>query len=243
MRLRPGTYACAHVDVDVRLAATAGARLDCVALLDKTENLWSGIRTPGLHVRAPRGRHVGALPARAVVHWSHPHLEGSASVVSCVDALIQAAQCLEPIDWLASVESALYLGVISDEELETIRALIPQRLQSTLARLDRGAQSGLETHTRSKIEDAGHHVETQVAVPGTSNLDLVVDGCVGVETDGSRWHADRFMQDRSKDICVEGWSMRVLRIGAPHIFETWPDTLATIETMIRDAKSSARKHL
>ncbi len=144
--------------------------------------------------------------------------------------------CLTPIDALAAIESALHLGRLTGEGLERLLDLSPGRMARTLARLDRGAQSGLETHARILIEDAGHEVLTQVEIGGAGILDLLVDDCVGVETDGQKWHRDRFVEDRSKDVGVELWGVRVLRIGAHHLLREWPATLQALERMIADAR-------
>lgn len=92
------------------------------------------------------------------------------------------------------------------------------------------------------LQDAGYAVVSQVRIPGAGILDLLIDDCVGVETDGSRWHAETFLGDRTKDIGIETWGIRVLRIGAPHVFTTWPDTMLAIERMVADAPRRAGMH-
>lgn len=171
------------------------------------------------------------------MHWATPSGSGGHPLeVPVVDALLQAMRCLGPYDALASIESALHAQRLDEAGLGRLVALAPGWMLPCLARLDRGGQSGLETHSRLLLQDAGYRVRTQVHIPGTSPLDLLVDDCVGVETDGAKAHESRFMHDRSKDIVIEGWGIRVLRIGSPHIFESWPDTLATIERMVADAR-------
>ena len=155
-----------------------------------------------------------------------------------VGALVSALRCLSPLDWLAAVESALHVGTISSFQLEVLTAAVPAWARDIVSRLDRGAQSGLETHTRCKLVDAGFSVVSQVYVPAAGKIDLLVEDCVGIETDGGKWHAERFLPDRTKDITVEGWGIRVLRIGAPHIFDEWDQTLTTIERMVTDARRS-----
>ena len=141
-------------------------------------------------------------------------------------------RCLDPYDVIACIESALHLGYLNEQEFKRLRDLAPKWMLAYLTRIDRGAQSGLETHPRLWLQDLGHRVETQVPIPGAGVLDRLVDGTVGIEADGAKWHAHRFLADRSKDVGIERWGIRVLRIGRPHIFETWPDTLATIQRML-----------
>lgn len=236
-RVARGVYACAHLDADRVAAARAGCLIDCVSALARHQDVWSGIGPHTLHLRARPRQHVGRLPAGAVVHWSETHGDLHSGEVSPVDAILSVMRCLSADDALACVESALHVGYVDERGFERAYSAAPQWARRILDQRDAGAQSGLETHTRLKLLNAGHTVRTQVHMPGTSPLDLLVDECVGVETDGRKWHADRFLEDRTKDIIIEGADIRVLRIASPHIFETWPRTLATIERMIRNARS------
>ena len=234
-RIGRGIYACPHIDSETRITASAGVQIDCLSALDR-HGVWSGIPAHTLHVRARPHHHINRLPRASHVHWSRQWTPRAGTEVSPVDALLQAMRCLQPIDWLASAESALHTGYLSEGEWHDVVRIAPQWMRPTIARLDRGAQSGFETHTREQLVSAGHRVRTQVGVVGASALDLLVDECVGVETDGEKWHGpERFIHDRTKDIVVEGHGIRVLRIGRPHIFDSWPRTLATIERMISDA--------
>lgn len=236
--LRKGVYACAHIDTPEREVAAAGGLFDCVTALARHADLWSGPDQHLAHVRAlPHGRSptAGAV-AGAVVHWRrqfgrpvHPF------EVSPLDALLQAMSCLTPYDSLASIESAMHLGHLDRHGLDRLLDLAPERMHPTLARIDLRSMSGFETHTRVQLVDAGHEVVSQVKIPGAGALDLLVDDCVGVETDGRTWHDERFVADRTKDIRVQAWGIPVLRIARAHIFETWPETLATIERMIAES--------
>jgi very-short-patch-repair endonuclease len=227
-----GIYVCAHVDGEQLAAARAGCLIDCVSALAR-HDVWSGIRPHTLHLRARPHQHVRG----AAVRWSRTHGVAANGEVSPVDAILEVMRCLPPDDALACVESALYLGYLDERGLQLVYSLAPRSARRILARRDPGAQSGLETHARLRLLAAGHTVRTQVPVPGTSDLDLLVDERVGIETDGRKWHADRFIEDRTKDIIVEGAGIRMLRIASQHVFTSWPRTLATIERMLRDARS------
>jgi very-short-patch-repair endonuclease len=241
LRLAPGRYACAHIDEVARHAATSGCRVDCISALAR-HGVWSGIAQAGLHLRAVPGRHLVGVPQHALVHRNALRTSPHGVEVSPVDAVLRAMRCLAPYDALASVESALHVGYLDEIGLRTLIDSAPRWMMPTLDRLDRGAQSGLETHARLRLQDAGHSVVSQVRIPGAGILDLLVDDCVGVETDGSQWHAESFLSDRAKDIGIETWGIRVLRIGAPHVFRTWPDTILAIERMVADAPPRARMH-
>lgn len=238
-RVARGTYACSHVDGDLAIAARAGGQVDCVTSLER-HNVWSGIEQPGLHLRMRPHHHGRKLVPGSVLHWSATHA-GSITPfeVSPLDALLQAIVCLRPDDALASVESALHTGFITEDELDELLLRAPDRLHPALAKLDRGAESGFETHTRLKVLRAGFRVESQFRVPIAGRIDLLVNGCVGVESDGEKWHGpERFIPDRTKDLICEGHGIRVLRIARPHIFDSWPRTLNTIRRMVNDAESA-----
>ena len=112
-----------------------------------------------------------------------------------------------------------------------------------LTQIDRGAQSGFETHTRVLIVRAGLRVRTQAYVPGSGRFDLLVEECVGLETDGEQWHGpERFIPDRTKDLVAEEYGVRTLRIGRTHIFDSWPRTLAAIRRMVSDAQAAQESH-
>lgn len=234
VRLRPGTYACSHLDNETLLVAAAGARIDCISLLARIPDAWSGRGTHGLHVRVRPGQHLGPLPPGTVIHRPR------SGEVGVLGALQSAARCLDPTDWLACVESAAHLERLRPQEIERLDAIVGARTRRTLRRRDPRAESGLETHARCRLEDAGFSVVSQVDIPGAGRLDLLVDDRVAVETDGRRWHEHRFLEDRTKDIRVEAWGIRVLRIAPVHVFDEWPHTLATIERMVRESSGSTR---
>ena len=168
----------------------------------------------------------------AEVHWREQFGEGSNVQVAPEDALLQAMSCLEPYDALAAIESSVHLGHLPRHRIDELTVRAPGRMHGTLARMNLHAQSGLETHARLKLEDAGHKVECQVEFPGAGHIDLLVDGCVGIETDGRLWHENRFLEDRTRDIGVATWGIPVLRPAKVHVFEKWPDTLFAIQQLV-----------
>ncbi|MCA0217389.1 MAG: type IV toxin-antitoxin system AbiEi family antitoxin domain-containing protein [Actinobacteria bacterium] len=243
IRCRRGTYACAHIDTHEGIAAAVGGRIDCVSALARHENVWTGPLARELHLRVDPRFHADAT-AGAVLHWRVAHGEsGQPLEVAPIDALLQAMTCLSRYDALAAVESAVHLGYLGETDLGRLTKLAPQRMRVILKRLDVRSQSGLETFTRLQLQDAGHRVECQVPIPGAGVLDLLVDDCVGIETDGEKWHANRFHADRTKDVLIEAWGIRVLRIGRPHIFDEWPTTLAAIERMVAESAPRLRAQL
>lgn len=238
--LARGVYACTHIDTPLVLAAQSGGRLDCVSSLAR-HGVWSGVERPGLHIRMEPHQHARRSIPGAFIHWSGTVRGSDVLEVAPVDAILQAIQCLGPDDALASVESALHTGFLTEDQLDLVLLHSPARLHPILSRIDRGAQSGYETFARLKLIRAGFSVRTQGYVPGAGHVDIVIDDCVGLEVDGEKWHGpERFLHDRTKDRNAELQGVRMLRVGGFHIFEDWDKTLAAIQRMVSDAQRGLR---
>ncbi|MDJ0376916.1 hypothetical protein [Cryobacterium sp. PH31-L1] len=235
-----GVFSCTHLDQPTVTALQVGGRVDCLTRLSQL-GIWSGIARPGLHLRLRPHHHQRRLEPGAALHWSRAVREwGPVFEVSPFDAVLQALTCLEDVDALACLESALFKKFISDDDLGELIDAAPDRLRKILSLIDRGAQSGFETFSRVGFIRDGFRVETQFYVPGAGHVDMLVNGCVGIETDGEEWHgADRFLPDRTKDREVERHGIRTLRLARPHIFDTWTTTLETVHRMVRDAEDAA----
>jgi very-short-patch-repair endonuclease len=69
---------------------------------------------------------------------------------------------------------------------------------------------------RYLLEEAGHTVELQVRIPGMGHLDLLVDGLLGIETDGYAHHSSReaYREDRRR------WNATVIQ-GVPTLRVTF----------------------
>ena len=95
------------------------------------------------------------------------------------------------------------------------------------------SQSIIECMARYWLRRAGFHVESQVNIPGMGHLDLMVDGRLGIETDGAGFHMDRasFEEDRRR------WNVTT-RLGIPTLVVSYPLLLNRPEefiAMVRDA--------
>jgi hypothetical protein len=221
-RLMRGTYACPHLDEGVRDAALASG---------------AG-HSDRLHIQLKPG---AASPASRTceTHWEHPRF-GMESPwrVSRAQALWRAVHCLDDENVLAALESAVHEGFLPAAEVERISRLAPRRLGPVLRHFVTNSGSGNETIVRYRLQRVGYLVEAQAYVPGMGHEDLVVEGCVGLDIDGRKWHEgdDRFAIDRDRDIHLEGLGRRALRLRTSHIFDTWPHTLAVIDRAVQDAR-------
>lgn len=231
---RRGVYACAHLDQLTRRAIAAGGALTCVSAL-RAAGVWAGM-DQRVHVQVPAHGSLSAPPG-VVFHWSEPRFEVERWRVTSLQSLWQAIHCLDDEHAIAAMESAVHEGYLTETDVRRIAVAAPRRLDDGLRRLDFRSQSGNETVVRLRVQRAGYPCEPQAFLPGMGHRDLLVAGCVSLDVDGRRWHGqDRFALDRDRDIRVEGFGQRALRIWAGQIYQTWPSTLAAIERAVTDAR-------
>jgi hypothetical protein len=238
MRLRRGTYACAHVDPALALAARHGAALSCVSVLREL-GVWAG-HDQRVHVQlAPTASRAAT---GAASHWSAPRFRMSTPWrASTMEALWQAMHCLDEEHAIAAMESAVAEGALTEAQVRRLGALAPRRLQHGIQQLEFTSGSGNETIVRRRLRAVGFAVVAQGEVPGLGHQDLVVEDCVGLEIDSKQWHGeDQTPRDRDRDRISEFLGRRVLRISPSHVHASWPHTLSTIERMVADAQRARR---
>jgi very-short-patch-repair endonuclease len=238
VRLRRGTYGCAHVDAALALAARHGGALSCVSVLREL-GVWAG-HDQRVHVQLPPTTSRAAVGA--VSHWSAPRF-GLATPwrVSTMEALWQAMHCLDEEHAIAAMESAVAEHALTRAQVMRLGLAAPRRLQHGIHQLEFSSGSGNETIVRRRLRAAGFSVVAQGKVPGLGRQDLVVEQCVALEIDSARWHGDdQTSRDRDRDRISEYFGRRVLRISPSHVHATWPHTLGTIERMVADAQRARR---
>ncbi|MET3946346.1 very-short-patch-repair endonuclease [Arthrobacter sp. UYCu512] len=151
-----------------------------------------------------------------------------------MDTVVQSLRCLPDLDGLVIAESAVALkgvplsglrlrlsGRNDERERRIVSAIVPQ------------SQSIIECMARYWLRSAGFHVESQVNIPGMGHIDLMVDGKLGIETDGAGFHMDRtsFEEDRRR------WNVMTRR-GIPILVVSYSLLLNRPEEfigMVRDA--------
>lgn len=212
LRLRAGHYAHAADAGAATRAAAAGGRLACVSEL-RHRGVWV-LDDDRLHIHV--ARNASRLPATAA------HLHGRRTVaapadrahVSLVDALIQAHGCLDRLSWMASVDSAWHLGLVGRTELGMLRTAIPAADRWLIDAADPRAESGLETIVRLIALQLGFRVQPQARFVGVGRVDLVIEKCVVVETDGAAFHDVAMSpRDRRRDARLAARGVTALRPG------------------------------
>jgi hypothetical protein len=168
--------------------------------------LWVVKRPDKPHLAARHGRPIeGCVVHRSNVPLTH------------LDIVCQSLRCLPPLEGLTIAESAVKQGLV---QLSDLRARFPAAREKALlllvARIRPQSGSIIETMARYLLEEAGLTVELQVKVPGMGHLDLLVDGLLGIETDGYAHHSSRqaYREDRRR------WNVTVVR-GVPTLRVTF----------------------
>lgn len=113
------------------------------------------------------------------------------------------------------LESAVVLKKCTFHELrEAFSGRKDTAGRAIVAMIDPQSQSIAETVARSYLLKAGYNVQCQVAIKGVGHLDLLVEGILGVETDGQRYHNTPagWAEDLRRDnlLVIEGiWKLRI----------------------------------
>lgn len=229
IRVRKGHYVRGDAPESLRRAAHVGGRLGCLSLLSECGVFVAGSAT--LHVHMERGDSrmrpvvgIGALapmPQRRglVLHW-HALIEPPTSgAVDIVDAVAHAIRCQEARFAVATLDSALHLGVLAVDQLDQIFAAVPARFRAIRPFIDSRAEAGTETLVRLMLRRWGCNVEVQVSVDGVGRVDLLVDGWLVIECDSKQYHSDWNQQrvDYRRDCALAALGLTVLRLTAQDI--------------------------
>lgn len=142
--------------------------------------------------------------------------------VGVVDALAQhLPRVADPYHAAATLDSALNRRLVTAHDLGQLMQRMPRRIRRLRRHLDGRAESGLETLLRMAIRAAGWTVESQVEIPGVGRVDLVIDGWLVIEADGSRWHDDHesIERDRERNAALVRRGYRWHRFGYDQIMD------------------------
>jgi very-short-patch-repair endonuclease len=232
VRLRNGRYVDADTPAELVRAGRLGGRLDCVSLLAALGVFVA--RKSSLHLQVSNG--ASRLPPRpktAVVHWRRSAADRAALAADLVEALAQSVRCQDPRDAVATLDSA-WLGIVGEEKINAVFALLPRRYRRLRVLLDRRSESGAETIMRLMLRGLGCSVELQVKIPGVGRVDFVVDGWLIIECDSKAhhegWHTQK--RDRARDITAAGLGYTTVRPIAEDILYCREKTLAAMKAVL-----------
>jgi hypothetical protein len=243
-RARQGWYTTLPDD-DARVRAVrVGGRLTGISAVIALGG-WALGRFP-LHVsvhdnaarlRTPWNRFV-LLADRVVrgltLHWDDPAVasRGGSMLVDLRDALLRVVLDEQFETAVAALDWALHTGRLDRIDFELLVLRLPKDMRHISEWVDERCESLPESLARTRLRLLGHSVESQVRVNDLERIDLVVDDCVGLETDGEEFHLDRFESDRAKDIAITIANLHALRPSARMVFRQWQRVVLAIETAI-----------
>ncbi|WP_427130014.1 hypothetical protein [Pseudarthrobacter sp. S9] len=197
-RVSRGVYAVPGADPQLISIRSLPAEPACVTAA-QFQGLWV--------LEAPSQPHVALTHSR-----SYPGFvcHRSSAPPTLMDTVVHSLRCLPEPDGLIIAESAV---VLKGLPLTGLR----QRLNGRNDARERRIVAGIVRLARFLLRRAGFHVESQVNIPGMGHLDLMVDGRLGIETDGAGFHMDRtsFEEDRRR------WNVTT-RLGIPTLIVSYP---------------------
>lgn len=236
--IRRGWYETPGADAAVVAAVRAGATVACVSALKHRPGVWIPPHQKRLHTRWSRYRGRPKFDHQCRAHRT------LATPITAVDALpealICAANCLDPDMFVAVADSVLRLTPTVD--LADIRQWFdgaPVRTLRLLGHLDPAAESGTESVVRYRLRRAHIGVRTQVVIPGVGRVDLLVGDRLIIECDSDGHHngARRKAECRRDRTSTVG-NYRVLRIDYDEVMDDqeWAAFLQEVLALARKGR-------
>lgn len=230
-RVRRGWYSTRAEGPSVR-ALRIGGRLTGISAIIE----WGGwvLGSRPLHVSVPdNAARLRTSGKNVRLHWNSRDLldRGTATSVGLVDALVRVVldESLETA--VAALDWALHTGRLDRIDFERVILALPANRRQIAGWVDESCESLPESLTRTRLRLAGLSVVSQVPL-GAERIDLVIAGIVGMETDGERFHWDRFEKDRRKDLAIIAAGYLPSRIPARMVFYEWGAVLAAVTQLL-----------
>lgn len=243
IRVRNGWYTTLHEGDPRVLAVRVGGRLTGISAVIA---LGGWVLDPHpLHVSLPynaarmrdrndRRRRLNLHGSEVALHWDERQLgdRGTHSSVALRDALARVVADESREIAIAALDWALHSGFVEMFDVEQLMLSAPRAKRFPTDWLDAACESLPESLSRTRLREAGHWVQSQVVLATGEQVDLVVDGIVGLEVDGDEFHRDFFERDRLKDAQIAIENMQPFRPSARMVFHHWPLVLAAVEALI-----------
>lgn len=246
VRARRGFYLAATAPDVILRAVRVGGRLTCLSLLA----LWGVfvLRNDEIHVhmtrgssrmRSPHSRRVPLENSRtrgARLHWLplSERIPAQAACVGVLDALVHSVLCQTPRAAIATLDSALHLGILTEVTLAEVFRALPAKFSPLRDLVDGRAESGPETFMRLMLRTLGRTVELQVEFLGIGRVDLLVDGWLVIECDSKEFHESwqQQMKDRDRDLALAARGFVTLRVTAAQIMYRHDEVLAAVKALL-----------
>jgi very-short-patch-repair endonuclease len=170
------------------------------------------------------------------LHWDDEAWTNSGGYqLQRLDYLRHLVSCQSRDSVIATLDSAVHRGLVTDADLRRLRGSVPAVNRAMFDLVDGRAESGVESAARLGFLDARLPFEVQVVVAEGLRVDFVIDGVVVVEVDGSEFHSGReaFVADRKRDAFLNALGYRVLHFTYAMILFDWPSVLSTVTMVLR----------
>ena len=234
-RARRGWYST-WSPTDPRFVAVAiGGRLTGAAALHEL-GAWSWT-PPQIVVSVPETASRLRRRRGVRVVWDPLELSnrGTTWAVDPRDALARAvveAESLE--DAVMLVDWARLQGIVhGDDDARMVLSRMRADAAGLAAWSDGGAESILESAAGTRLRLEGRCVARQVSVGSRGErIDMLVDGAVGLETDGREHHAHRFEKDRVKDATMVLAGILPFRASTSMVRRDWKTVSAVVEALV-----------
>ncbi|WP_460785333.1 endonuclease domain-containing protein [Microbacterium tumbae] len=217
-RVRRGGYATSSTPDTVLRAAEHGGRLDCISWLAELGVFV--LERPATHIQIDRTASRAPRPPKQMVrHWRSSTADPDALTAPLVEALAQSVRCQGARNAVTTLDSACHLGLVDEEDLNAVFALLPHRLRSIRRLIDGRSESGPESLVRLMLRALGRDFDVQVEIDGVGRVDFVVDGWLVIECDSREFHSSPKAQlaDRERDLALASRGYLVLRLLAEDI--------------------------
>ncbi len=243
-RARQGWYTTLP-DADSRVRAVrVGGRLTGISAIVQAGGWVLGSHP--LHVSVPdnaarlRSQHNRRVPfdtsARGgvVLHWDGIAVceRGDVASVGLLDALYRVVLHEDLETAVAALDWALRTRAVDRIDFESLMLRLPEDYRYIREWVDENCDSLPESLSRTRLRLRGHSVVSQVSIGAAEQIDLLVDECVALETDGEKFHLTRFDRDRRKDMSITMEKLYAFRPTARMVFYEWDSVLLAIETAI-----------
>ncbi len=215
-RPEAGLYHLPNCDPAALAAAAVDGVLSCASAAVDRGLPVLGVARP-VHVTASRGT-TRTWP-RTVVHRREVSHDGRRT--DLLQTLLDCLRCCEAHEGVAIADHALHHDLVSQTELAAARrSLHPSDpVRALLDLVDGRSMSPPESWARVFLVLAGFAVDTQVFIDEVGWIDILVDGWLVVEIDGSEYHRESkaFANDRRRDRAAYPQGYVVIRFPAVEV--------------------------
>lgn len=196
------------------------------------------LRTPLNRFVKLAARHVPGLE----LHWDDDDVagRGTAMAVDLRDALVRVVLDESFETAVAALDWALHTGRLDRIAFELLILRLPEERRGIREWVDGRCESLPESLARTRLRILGHTVDIQVRLGDIERIDLVVDDCVGMETDGREFHLETFERDRRKDLDITIARLHPLRPSARMVFHDWTRVVRAVDAALA-ARRPARR--